>query len=108
MRVVKTRDGEVTGLVLSRRNLLTLLAKLDGAPSWSQRTILAPAAYGRFVLTAEEDEEHYNNPERLLVTGEVGRAGRMHPETEAELARDRERREARLQGRPLPGGDGTP
>ena len=62
-------------LVLSRRNLLTLLAKLD--EPYSHRTLYkmmdGPGSY--FIVTAEEDSDHY-----------IGRsAGPMSPLTEATL-----------------------
>jgi homoserine kinase len=48
---------------LSRRNLLTLLAKLDGHPPNSACTIQGGSdAWGYFVV-AEEDEEHYAHRE---------------------------------------------
>ncbi len=78
MRIEST-DGTVGRVVLSRRNLESLLAKLDGHPPGSACTIMAPAQYGRWYVVAEEDELHYANRDR-----EAGdRAGRMHPDTEA-------------------------
>lgn len=44
-------------LVLSRRNVETLLAKLDGHPPDSACTIVGPEIYGRFAVTAEETGE---------------------------------------------------
>lgn len=61
-------DGTV---VLSRRNLLSLLHKLD--MEGSRRTLIAPGF--AVVVRAEQDEEHYKGRE-------VG-PGPMHPETEA-------------------------
>ena len=78
MRIEKAPDGQVVGVVLSRRNLLTLLAKLDGAPSGSACTILAPVQYGTFFVKGEEDGPHYFHPEREA----RGEAGAMHPATE--------------------------
>jgi hypothetical protein len=73
-------------LVLSRRNLLTLLAKLDGHPVNSACTIGGgDDALGYFVR-AEEDEVHY--AEREVPAG-MPKWGPMHPATEAVL---RERR----------------
>lgn len=62
-------------LVLSRRNLRTLLAKLDGAPTGSACAILGGDEAPGFIVKAEEDEVHY--AERP--------AGLMHPDTEAAL-----------------------
>lgn len=60
-------DGRI---ILSRRNLLALLQKLDMPGSY--RTIIAPESEGEFVVSAETDEEHYQ-----------GRTpGVMHPLTE--------------------------
>jgi hypothetical protein len=64
------------GLVVSRRNLLSLLAKLDGSPSHSACTIM----YGGFRLTAEENDVHYAHPER-----DLPHPGAMHPDTERAL-----------------------
>ena len=67
-------DGAV---VLSRRNLLSLLAKLDGYPTNSARTILGGEAAPGLVVKAEDDAEHY---------GRRGyEPGPMHPDTEAVL-----------------------
>lgn len=76
-------DGEwVTHVYVSRRNLLTLLAKLDGHPEGSERTIQGPNLYSATTITAEEDEVHYAHESR----GEaVGRPGAMHPRTEREV-----------------------
>lgn len=62
-------------LVLSRRNLLTLLMKLDGYPPWSLCTITGGEDALGFIVTAEEDEVHYATRP----------AGLMIPETEAAL-----------------------
>jgi hypothetical protein len=82
VRVCRDADGFAHGLVVSRRNLLTMLAKLDEHPSGSKRTILAPTQYGRFFLQAEEDEEHYEHESREEAQGV---AGRMHPDTERRI-----------------------
>lgn len=58
-------------IVLSRRNLQVLLAKLDGHPADSACTIYKDGFY----VKAEEDADHYGD--RL--------PGEMHPETEARL-----------------------
>lgn len=81
------RESDEQGLpvfVLSRRNLMALLAKLDGFPAGSACTIGSPD--GSWYVRAEEDSVHYS--ERA--------PGRMHPTTEHRL-RDRG-----------PGGDGAP
>lgn len=67
-------DGSV---VLSRRNLLTLLAKLDGFPEDSALTIIGGSFAKGLVVKAEEDEEHYG-------VRPVG-PGVMHPDTEERL-----------------------
>jgi hypothetical protein len=56
---------------LTRRNLRSLLAKLDGAPADSSRTIWKD---GWFV-TAVDDDEHYGDRP----------PGLMHPDTEERL-----------------------
>ncbi len=74
-------DQEVVEVVLSRRNLLTLVAKLDGHPPHSAATIRGPEDKGRptLLVRAEEDGLHYR-----------GRSpGKMHPLTEARLAKPR-------------------
>ncbi len=68
-------------VVLSRRNLRTLLAKLDGNPPGSLCTIGVPPQYGLFEVKAEEDEPHYADEAREF----RGVAGRMHPATERAL-----------------------
>jgi hypothetical protein len=72
-------DREVVEVVVSRRNLLTLLAKLDGFPRDSARTILLPGDEDQptLVVRAESDLLHY---------GRRGFGpGPMHPATEAHL-----------------------
>jgi len=56
---------------LSRRNLLALLAKLDGHPKGSQCSIIRDSLQ----VIAEEDDEHYK--ER--------KPGKMHAETERKI-----------------------
>lgn len=66
-------------VILSRRNLRTLLAKLDGNPPNSACTIIGGTdAPGLFVV-AEEDEVHY--ADRLVPNG-MTKYGPMHPDTE--------------------------
>ena len=64
-------------IVLSRRNLLSLLHKLD--MSGSARSLIAPGR--EFVVTVEDDEEHYKSRE----------AGKMHPLTEAFITQHRKK-----------------
>ncbi len=77
------RDGYGVHVFLSRRNVETLLAKLDGYPPDSACTIVGPALYDEaFAVTAEEDCPHYDHESRGEVRGE---AGTMHPDTEIEI-----------------------
>lgn len=64
-------------IALSRRNLLTLLAKLDGHPPFSDCTIIFPGSRHEPTLYVhgEDDLTHYGR--RLEPPGP------MHPETEA-------------------------
>jgi hypothetical protein len=60
-------------VTLSRHNLLTLLAKLDGYPSNSACTIALPGVEGpELVVRAEENEAHYvaveHHPVRCIQT----------------------------------------
>lgn len=71
MKRLKDVNG-VPVIALSRRNLLSLLHKLD-MPG-SQRTLVAHE--GTFVVTVQDDDEHYKGRE----------AGPVHPETEAFVA----------------------
>lgn len=67
-------DGEYN-VVLSRRNLRSLLAKLDGDPGHSACQITRETDLGLVIVTAEEDDVHYQ-----------GRTpGPMHPDTEGVL-----------------------
>lgn len=77
MRVEK--EGRL--IVLSRRNLLTLLEKLDGHPPNSACTIGAPPQYGHYEVKAEPDHVHYFHRDREA----HGVAGAMHPDTELHL-----------------------
>lgn len=81
MRVEKDLQGNNIGLVLSRRNLLALLSKLDGHPVDSKCTIIAPSEYGYFYVMAEEDQWHYYDHPGRKVKG----PGEMHPDTEADV-----------------------
>ena len=71
-------DGTTAYVTLSRRNLKTLLAKLDEHPSESGRTINRYNDEGNLlVVTAEEDHIHY----RKRGYG----PGLMHPDTESAI-----------------------
>lgn len=83
MRVERNDAGEATALVVSRRNLQTLIAKLDGHPPNSACTIGAPSQYGQFEIRAEEDDVHYDHPSREEARG---LSGIMHPDTERALS----------------------
>ena len=67
-------------IVLSRRNLLTLLAKLEGHPPLSACTISFPGAGEEpaLVVSAESDDLRYGR--------RSAPAGAMHPDTEAWVA----------------------
>lgn len=71
MRLIADDRGAVVGLVLSRRNLLALLHKLDMLTS--KRTLIAD---GWFEVRAEDNDVHY----------EGRHPGDLHPETEAFVA----------------------
>lgn len=75
MRVIK-QEGRILHLALSRKNLESLLTKLDGIPENSACTIFKELPEGVFFVKAEEDAEHYQNG---ITPGE------MHPETEAAI-----------------------
>ncbi|MDQ2912252.1 MAG: hypothetical protein M3T56_03245 [Chloroflexota bacterium] len=71
----------IVRVVLSRRNLRALMAKLDGSPPVSACTISYDTRDGvTLFVTAEEDAPHYQNPER-----DVPAPGPMHPDTEERL-----------------------
>lgn len=76
-------DHRLALVTLSRRNLETLLAKLDGFPTDSVASLtlnLGHAGEGEWALIvhAQEDRDHYPR---------LGREpGPMHPETEARLS----------------------
>jgi hypothetical protein len=94
VKTVIDRDtfGAVRGIEvrLSRRNLLALLAKLDGQPSNSACTIGSPDIYTPTTVIAEEDDVHYNDPARVAALGS-NRPGRMHPDTETAINQVMER-----------------
>ncbi len=73
-----TTGGRHIYVTLSRRNLKSLLAKLDGAPLDSACTISVGDYLGReCVVRAEEDATHYASLQR--------HPGPMHPDTEAAI-----------------------
>lgn len=70
---MEMRNGKIE-VTLSRKNILTLLAKLDGNPPDSACTIVGGDGAIGLIMRAEEDDVHY---------AELGRpAGIMHPDTE--------------------------
>lgn len=74
MRLDRVTRTEIV-VALSRRNLLTLLAKLDGHPANSACAIAHAGIEGPALLvTAEDDETHYGS--RAVPPGP------MHAETE--------------------------
>ena len=74
MKYIPNPGGEpFVTIELTRRNLLVLLAKLDGNPPNSACTILD--SRGRVAVRAVEDAEHYSDRE----------PGLMHADTEAVL-----------------------
>ena len=78
------RDPDTIYVSLSRRNLVTLLAKLDGEPAGSQCTLERVCENGTAVIVkAEPDDQHYQ--------GRI--PGRMHPDTEAAIKPKLERAE---------------
>lgn len=80
MRLERNDEGTVV-VVLSRRNLQSLLAKLDGFPPNSACTLTYTTKDTQLlVVQAEADEVHYMNPERDSI-----QPGKMHPETEERI-----------------------
>lgn len=72
MRSERTSDGKLR-VVLSRRNIAALLAKLDGYPPGSALTLAGDHCDPPFDVVAEEDDVHYGN--------RVVPAGPLHPLT---------------------------
>jgi hypothetical protein len=71
-------DESTVHVTLSRRNLLSLLAKLDGHPAGSSCTLIrysTPDKWSALIVQAEEDAVHYADRT----------PGPMHPDTEAQL-----------------------
>lgn len=75
MRLEIRADTGLPQLVLSRRNLLALLKKLDGNPLGSACTIQGGLDANGLFVKAEEDDVHYADRP----------AGRMHPLTELHI-----------------------
>lgn len=82
MRMRVTLSPRGVHVYLSRRNLLSLLAKLDGAPWGSNCTIFSDDDTDglRLMVTAEEDDVHYRN--------RPFGPGIMHPDTEERLTKN--------------------
>jgi hypothetical protein len=77
LNVVTPRRAEIT---LSRRNLLTLIAYLDGIGSDERATLVfLDLDNTLLVVNAEEDDVHYR--------GRTTPPGRMHPDIEARIRR---------------------
>jgi hypothetical protein len=77
MRLDRATRTEIV-VVLSRRNLLTLLAKLDGHPAHSACAIAQAGIDGPALLVTAEDNEMHYGPRAVP-------PGAVHPETEAWL-----------------------
>ena len=76
MNVTVTDKGNSVYVTLSRRNLASLLAKLDGIPEGSRCELLRVTVDGVFLsVKAEEDPKHYGDR----------KPGEIHRETEAAL-----------------------
>ena len=75
-------------VVLSRRNLLSLLAKLDGHPPGSACTIGGGTDAPGLWVMAEEDEKHY--ADRVVPEG-MAKWGPMHPSTEQKIRQREEK-----------------
>lgn len=76
---VELHDGHLH-VYVSRRNILALLAKLDGNPPDSNCTIVAGPVYPETFITAEEDEKHYSHESR-----QGHGPGLLDPSTEVEV-----------------------
>jgi hypothetical protein len=77
--VVTPRRAEIA---LSRRNLLTLIAYLDGIGSDERATLVfLDLDNTLLIVNAEEDEVHYH--------GRSTPPGRMQPDIEARIRRER-------------------
>lgn len=76
---LETSEG-IVRVTLSERNLRSLLAKLEGSPRDSARTLTYATAGPLLVVSAETDDVHYAHPER-----DVPYPGAMHPDTERAL-----------------------
>lgn len=70
--------GDLVVVTLSERNLRSLLAKLEGHPPNSHKTITSQFEDGlQLIVHAETDEEHYE--------GRPFAPGIMHPATETAM-----------------------
>ena len=76
MRVII--EGGHPVVVLSRRNLLSLLAKLDGHPPMSTCTLIGGDEAPDIRVRAQEDDIHYAKRP----------AGPMHPDTEERIRKE--------------------
>ncbi len=83
---VERNDITGTTLVVSRKNLLTLLAKLDANVLAGERVSHAAIVDpdGVVLIHAEEDDVHYD-PELRASLGHAAFAGPMHPREEGTL-----------------------
>lgn len=85
---VRVLEANIIEIILSKRNLLALLTKLEREES--KKTIMTNNFYdgegneidGMVVVTAEKDDVHYEGRE----------PGPMHPETEKDMQGTRELR----------------
>ncbi len=74
MEIRKTETA--TELVLSRRNLESLLTKLDH-PGSAKTIYYDDPEHGRLIVVAEDDDEHYKKKGTT--------PGAMHPQTESDI-----------------------
>lgn len=77
-------DGAVITIVLSKRNLLTLLNKVEDEES--AKTLVKNEGHIKLVVRVEDDFTHYHNrPE--------GGPGKVHPKHDPSLTREMEANE---------------
>ena len=75
---IKSFIGGRVCIELSRRNIKSLLAKLNGHPPSSRCTLVRPCENGLYLeIKAVENDTHYSKPDREPEP--------MHPSTEAQL-----------------------
>lgn len=94
MRLEQSEDGELV-LVVSRRNLTSLLAKLDGYPPNSLCTLMGGDECEGVILRAEEDEVHYASRAPGHVHPSTGRRMReeyLESALDAQIERENRRR----------------